>query len=164
MITIDSDNKEIKKTLRKLYELVVANGGVIHEKLTITSHNGDFQILVTGDIPDDQVIISLPIECLLPVNKYKLVLIDYKIVMLSHDKDLNEGQVAIMKTLIELYNQTGKIDTQKYISTYSLLFENKSLLKQILKSRSKNNTPFLKSCKEMSETTFYLKSFLKTRT
>ena len=164
MVEFICDDKEIEITLRKLYKLIVNNGGVVHEKLTISCNKGDFQITVSETVPTGEEIIILSRDCLLPVDKFKLDLKGYNIVMTSHDKDLSEGQVSMMKMMIKLFNLTGKIEAQKKTSTFSLQYEDSDLLQRILKSRSEKGIPFLKNREELSEKTYYLKSFLKTRT
>lgn len=164
MVEFVCDNKEIEKVLYKLYQQVTANGGVVHEKLTIVSNNGDLQVTVAEEVPEGEEIIILPRVCLLPVDRYKLDLDGDKIVMISHDKDLSDGQVSMMKTMIELFNLSGKIEAQKKTSTYSLFYKDKDLLQRILKSRSEDGIPFLKDGEKMSEKSYYLESFLNTRT
>ncbi len=164
MVEFSCDDKAVEKALRKLYKQVVANGGIVHDKLIIGCEKGDFKIRVAGDVPRGEKILVLPKECLLPVDKYKLDLKGNNIVMTSHDKDLSKGQVAMMKTMIELYNLTGKIATQKKIATLSLYYEDRDFLDVILKSRSRQGIPFLDGMVVgPDKKTFYLDSFIKTR-
>jgi hypothetical protein len=160
MTEFKCDNKSIEKTLRNLYQLVIESGGLIHEKLTISSNNGELQINASDEIRPSKEIITLPKECLLPVNKFKLDLNGYNIVMLSHDKDLSDGQVA----MIELFNLTKKIQAHKKTSTFSLYYNGKDLLDMLLKSRSKNEVSFVTKIEGLSKNSFYLESYLNTRT
>lgn len=163
MVKFVSDNKEIEKGLRRLYKQVVANGGLVYDGLTIGCEKGSFKITCDAGKPEGERILVLPKECLLPVDKFRLALKGNAMVIEGHDKDLTRGQVAMMKTMIELYNLTGKIQQQKKTSTLSLFYRDRELFDLIMKSFSRQGVPFLEKMITTKERDFYLDSFFKSR-
>ncbi|GEM_PF-1249853 len=163
MVKFVCDNKDIEKALRRLHKQVVANGGLVYDGLTIGCHKGSFKITCDDKAAAGDRILVLPKNCLLPLDKFTLGLKGNNIVIKAHDKSLSKGQVAMMETMMELYNLTHKVRDQKKIATFSLYYEDRELFDLILKSHNRQGIPFLEKMITTDRKLFYLESFLKTR-
>jgi len=163
MVKFACDDKDIEKALRRLHKLVVANGGLVYDGLTIGCEKGSFKITCDKKKAAGERIMVLPKQCLLPVDKFSLGLKGDTIIIKSHDKDLTKGQVAMMEAMMELYNLTGKIKQQKKTSTFSLYYKDRELFDLVMKSHNRQGMPFLEKMITSDKKNFYLESFIKTR-
>jgi len=163
MVNIVCDDAAIEKTLIDLYRQVQAGGGFVHDKLTIASKQGEFQILAADDVPQAEKILMLPKQCLLPADSFTLGLEDNTIIIKAHDETLSSAQVEMMETMVALYNLTGKIATQKRISTLSLYYEDTALFEMLLRGRSKEGVAPFEEMVAREKNDFYIQSFIKTR-
>ena len=136
MVEFLCDDDKVEQSLHKLHQVVIGNGGFVHDQLTINCNNGEFSVSIPNAVPAGEKIVVLPRACLLPVRKFELTLRSNRIVVKDHHQDLSKAQVVMMETMIELYNLSNKIATHKSTSTVSLFYEDRKLLDLILKSRS----------------------------
>ncbi len=163
MVQFACDDKETEKLLRKLYKQVTRNGGIVHDKITIGCKDGDLKLTIDPSVEARQQILVLPVECLLPVDKFKLGLKGNKIIIKSHDDDLPKAQVEMMETMMALYNATGKIAGQKKTVTMGLYYKDKALLDALEKVRDTGTFPYADQIEKLSVQKLALDSFIKSR-
>lgn len=163
MVKFACDDKDIEKALRRLHKQVVANGGLVYDGLTIGCKQGSFIITCDDKIAAGERIMVVPRDCLLPVGKFQLGLKGNSIIIKGHDKDLTQGQVEMMETMMELYNLSGKIKHQKEAATCTLIYKDRELFDLIFKTRNRHQVLYVQKLVEKGRSSFYIDSFLKTR-
>ncbi len=136
MVQIISDRGEIKRSLRKLVSLVQRNGGWLDERLIIRCERGGFSAHAKINGAHDNWIIKMPPACLLPTDQFQLNLAGDDIRIQSHTSDLSGGRLDLLEVMLELWNQTGKIVTQKETTFWSMSESDPELFRRLVAGRN----------------------------
>lgn len=136
---IISDHVGITRSLRRLVSLVQKNGGWLDERLIIRYERGGFSVHAKTNGAPSNWIIKIPPSCLLPTDQFQLNLAGDDIRILSHTSDLSGRRLDLLEVVLELWNQSGKIATQKETTFWSLSENDPELFNRVVAGR---NTQF----------------------
>ena len=163
MVEFVCDSAEVESLLRKQCALIVACGGMLDDRLTITCESGELRIKAQQAIPDKDRLIFLPARCLVPIGKFDLRFQGNRLVIGSHEKGLTEVQIELMEAMTLLFNLTRKLAQQKKVSVFGLYHRNRSLMDAILNCRSYDRMALYKQAKNMDHSHFIFDEFIKSR-
>jgi len=166
MVQIICDHVEIERSLRRLASLVQKNDGWLDERLIIRYERGGFSVHAKANGAQSNWIIKMPPSCLLPTDQFQLNLVGDDICIQSHTSELSGRRLDLLDAVLELWNQSGKIVTQKETTFWSLSENDPELFKHLVAGR---NTQFYAKledhlyAKDQSEH-LLIKGFLESRT
>lgn len=135
MVSIDADNPNIGRCLHKLLGQLEGIGAAFGDDFTINCESGNISIEARRDDFGGNMI-TLPQAALLPVKKFELSLENDDIVIDSCDPGLAPETAALMETMMDLYNLTGKIATHRDTSSLLFLSSQPELRDFLLKGRN----------------------------
>jgi len=157
MVHFVSDSHEMEKHLRKIHDLVCANGSFVHEDIVICSQNGSLTIEAPARVVEQQKLMMLPDEALLPLEKFELVLNGDDICIESNTDFVSPVQVQLMEEMLALYNLNGKIAEHKRSATHSLYHLDRELLAHVADEK------LIASMAQWNDKNFYIEAFMASR-
>lgn len=163
MADFDTDNQDVEKLLMSLCNLIVENGGFIDDRLTFTCKKGDLRVIAPKGIDEGKAIISLPGQCLLPLDLFDLVLQGNDLVLKAYDKSVSDVRLTLMRKTIELYNRTNKIEFHKKTSLFGTHYHDPALAAAILSCRDYEDLLLYKKVQSMNHMDFILYDYIHTR-
>ena len=141
MVKFVCNDRKVEIALRRLCSLVIANGGMIDEGLTILCQGGHLSIEGPERMPEGKRIIFIPEGCLVPVQKGRLLLGGNRILVNTDAKSLKSVRMELLATMVQLFNLTGKIARQKRETVVGLFYREPELAKAILSCRTYEDHP-----------------------
>jgi hypothetical protein len=130
MVSIVSDDRDIERSLKKNVMLAESAGTVLNEGLVIKCLEGALSVEAPA-VNVGEILIRLPLECLLPVELFQLSVAGDEIVIRSHEAALSDQCVGLMEALLELYNLAGKLARHRRNSPWTLAASHPELLPHI---------------------------------
>ncbi len=163
---IESDNKELEESLKRLAKLVRDAGGYIGDGLRIKAENGDLSVLSDLDAGVTNELVAVPRPALIPIDDFHLTAKDDEFVYSGEKQEYPQITVDLLKTMLEIYNLTGKLKSHRQSSTWVSLANDQETLSKLCAARSEapaimDNMMMLAA---KNPAGFVLKSYLKTRT
>ncbi|MEX1114766.1 MAG: hypothetical protein WEB53_05925 [Akkermansiaceae bacterium] len=116
MITIESDQPELRRALESLVEQVMRGGGWIHESLCLIAEQGSVRVESGLPAGRNELLISVPEEILLPIDEIRMRLSGDEIVIDSFADSATPERRRLAETQIEIYNLCGKIAAHRAVS------------------------------------------------
>src|SRR5215472_1904868 len=161
MVSIASDNSDIERALRKIVALSEKEGAEFSKDLVIKCVNSNLRLEAPTDIAGE-VLIRLPWNSLVPVEPFRLRIVDNDIVIFSYEEGLTSSCLARMEAILELYNVTGKLAQHRRKSPLPLIFCHSELLRFIARRQPGIASRYEKFC-GLGENALVLDAFLNTR-
>jgi hypothetical protein len=110
MITITSDNQEVKLALERLVDLVTSNGGRLNSGIEITSSKGELSIISRLGRANHDEIIFIPEACLPTMDDFHISLEgDNMIARPRRKNNVSALHAEITNVMLNLFNLSGKI-------------------------------------------------------
>ncbi|MCB1531884.1 MAG: hypothetical protein KDJ35_03340 [Alphaproteobacteria bacterium] len=136
MTIVRADNPALEKHLTNLVDLVEQGGGGTHSDLVLQSENGNLQIYTDKEMKPGREIIRLSRAVLLPADQYEIGVqgSDFTVNFPANSR-LSELQKNIAQCLIEIYNETNKVELHKKYSFLLSLAQDQELLDRLMKGR-----------------------------
>jgi hypothetical protein len=116
MITIESDQPELKRALTDLVKEVERSGGWMHESLSLIAENGSIRVESSLPLGINALLVSVPEEALLPVDEIRMRVSGDEIVIDSFADSATPGRRRLAEKVIEIYNLCGKIPAHRLAS------------------------------------------------
>ncbi len=157
MVQIISDNSEVEQQLGHLCDLARARGALLNEDLTIACKGGNLSLEAPEVVPQSALLLALSPGAALPFNQFQLALQGDDISIASTSKDMPPEQVALLETMVSIYNLTHKVAAHRASSVDMLFFQDEALLRRI------TSDDFVQMCARRGADDFVLKSFLIAR-
>ena len=161
MVSIVTDNAEVKDCLETLLTLTRGNGAIFSDDLILKCINGKMSV-EAPPAETGRVLIKLPRSCLIPLEQISLTLSGDDIQIKSFDPDMPDTLRTITQTLIKLYNLTGKIPELRYTSTALFLSHHQMLTDVICSGR--NGEGFKNLIKKISSPQHFEQSIIENFT
>lgn len=162
MAQFQCDNPDTEAILRRLCDLIAANGGTVSDAVTIVCEDGTLSLTATQGTGDEPVLV-IPPECLIPLERFTLGLQNDQIVIKDHDPATPAPQLELMQTVIALFNATGKIHQHKKASVFGLHYHDTALLRAILACRDYEELLLYKRVTMQQPEEFFLFDFIYSR-
>ena len=163
MATFDCDNPEVREALERLREIVLREGGFLHEALRVVQR-GPSLSLASGLAPDaDDVLIRLPQHCLVPVNHFKVSLEGERFAVRPTKRVREPVQADIAQLMFAVFNATGKLAVHRQTFP-SLCFAAEPAITAALKKLRPLTAEHLQMLQAGHFNKALVASFLKTRT
>jgi len=105
---IVGSNKETTKTIKSLIDQLEGMGAKFHEKLHFVEKENNLSIHLSP-IGMEEIVLSVPIKCMPLINDYDLSIVNKQLHANPIKDARNPDAFPIMKTMVDLYNQTNKI-------------------------------------------------------
>lgn len=163
MVEFACEDRQVEAAFRTLCEQVTQHGGLIYDRLTMGCRNGDFIISAPQDKPAGEKILIIPKDILLPVARYHIAVEGDDMVITTPDPGLSRGQIAIMESMLALFNLTGKMKQLRQHSVLGLLRSDPAFFEAIAARQGSGGKPYYESMKESGDSDFWLEAFMKTR-
>ena len=163
MVKFVCDDRKVEIALRRLCSLVIGNGGMIDEGLTILCQGGHLSIEGPERMPEGKRIIFIPEGCLVPVQKGRLLLDGNRILVNTDAKSLKSVRMELLATMVQLFNLTGKIARQRRETVVGLFYREPELAKAILNCRTYEDLHLYKRAQRLAFDEFILEEFLASR-
>lgn len=116
MITIESDQLELRRALESFVEQVVRGGGWIHEEFVLIGENGSIRVESGLPAGRDDLMVSIPEEILLATDEIGMRISGDEIVIDSFSDSATPQRRQLSRTLVEIYNLCGKIPAHRAAS------------------------------------------------
>lgn len=158
MVEIVSENAEIEREVAKLCELLVKHGGMVDERLIIKEEGGNLSILAPPEIAKSTKILRAPHSTLLFIDQFEIAVEGSDFVLKNVDAEANEGQRALMDSMLRIYNLCGKVDDFKKYATVNLYNLDRPLLDRILNATAEQYQNLF------GDKDFILSGFMRMRT
>lgn len=127
MVDFFCDNKKIENLLRKLYDIVKAEGAYIRDDIGVVCKEGQFSVVSSVPLKPRQGIIVLPESATVRAEEFKFDFQDNRISILSHSDGLSASEIEIMGIALEIYNINHKLAYHRNVSILSLYFQDPDL-------------------------------------
>lgn len=137
MPKISSDSPETTATLRRLADQVRQAGGWINDRIVLDCIEGNLTVRLAPAAAVTDNLLALPPECLIPIEEVSLCLDGDELAIESHMPQLAPQRLALLETMLTLFNQTGKVTTHKATSPWSMSVSARELFRELLRGRSK---------------------------
>ncbi len=154
---IIADDPELERHLARLHDLIVSNGGFIHDEFTIDARGGNLTVLAPRSVPERLQIISVPEALLLPIDGFGLHLEGDDICLGTPAEKITSLQIELMEEMATVYNLCGKIKFHRETSPTQLFLERPDVYERLVFEAQLRGRQ-----KEMKED-FFLHDFIHTR-
>ncbi len=162
-VSIVSDDQDVERSLERNLKLTTEVGAAFSNDMVIKCLDGALSV----EAPRESVgkpLISLPFDCVLPVDFFQLSVAEDNIIISSHEQGLTNECVTRMEALLELYNLTRKLAWHRRTSPWTLLALYPELFEHVrLQLANDLVTMFSKFATSGDEDALTLASFLHTR-
>ena len=106
---IIADDPELERHLARLHDLIVSNGGFVHEECVIVVQDGNLRIEAPRSVPEGIELIRVPEALLLSVDDFGLYQDGDDIRIGTPSDSVTPVQAELMDSMIAIYNISGKI-------------------------------------------------------
>ncbi len=163
MITINSDTAAVETHLRKIEQLIVANGAYLSPDVSVLAQQGNLSLLSALSPQVNNKLLSVPESCLPAVSDFDLKIENDEFVIQSYAKGVSQTHVQLQELMLELYNQTEKLKTYQRSSPWLIPTP---ILTQLFKARAKADKikKFYNYAQTGNWQTLLIESFLGSRT
>lgn len=104
---VRSDNATVRELVGAMFDLVVAHGGSVHPKLWVAEREGSMSVHVDGS--DDELLMRVPAEILVPVDRVQIEAVGDELVVVTPDEAMTAVQHEALDKHLRLYNATAKV-------------------------------------------------------
>jgi hypothetical protein len=164
MVSIVSDDRDIERSLEKNVMLAENAGAVLNEGLVIKFVDGSLSV-EAPTVNVGEVLIRLPLECVLPVELFQLSVAGDAIEIRSHEAALSSHCVGLMEALLDLYNLAGKLARHRLTSPWTLIASHPELLPDLALRLPNDLSLMFEKFKQSADIDeLMLDSFLHSRT
>ena len=132
-IDIQTDDTGMLDLLRKLETLVSGAGGFLHPGLRIIVADG--QTRVESMAPIDDLLVSLPESCLVPIDDVQFALRGDDIAVASVPPGYGETRSAMLECMVAIYNRGHKIRQHRAELPWLVFADQPDLLTQLHAAR-----------------------------
>lgn len=116
MITIESDQPELRRALENLVEEVERGGGWFHESLSLVAESGSIRVDSSLPVGRAELLMSVPGQILLPIDEIRMRLSGDDIVIDSFADSATPERKRLFEIVIGIYNLCGKIPAHRAAS------------------------------------------------
>ncbi|HTO84315.1 MAG TPA: hypothetical protein VMQ73_18970 [Methylomirabilota bacterium] len=134
MVSIVADNQAVERCLERILELARRGGAEFADALILRGINGSLSIELPPD-SDAQALIKLPENILVPVGLFGFTLEGDDIAVRTAEPGVTAEQRALLESMVELYNLTGKIAWYRQTSPVLFLGSQPDLARLIARGR-----------------------------
>lgn len=154
---IISDNPELERHLVRMAELIVNNGGYIHEDFVLDARDGDLRVEAPKSLPERDTLISVPDALLLPVDGFGLHLEGDDICLGQPQPEMSSLRIELMEEMAAIYNLCGKIKHHRETAPSRLFLERPDIFKNLVLG------PQFSAREKTPKEDFYLHDFIQAR-
>ena len=122
----------MESALRTLLKLLEDNGAVLHSSTAIVAEDDGLRVESSLSRSSREVIACIPGECLLPASHFQLGIEGNDFVIESVGKNASPLQVTRQETMLEIYNLSNKVQTERTTSMALAYDERDALMTQLL--------------------------------
>ena len=162
MVSIVSDDENIKRSLATLVERCVACGAQIADDLVIKCLDKELSVEASPDGMSGDLI-RLPHTAILPLKSFTFSLRGDEILLKSHAPDLPARTVALVESMLETFNLTHKIAAHKKTSSFLFLASQPDLIPAMMEARNEPHLRSLLTLDTGDKEKFILDTFFKSR-
>ena len=155
---IIADDPELERHLARLHDLIVSNGGFVHEECVIVVQDGNLRIEAPRSVPEGIELIRVPEALLLSVDDFGLYQDGDDIRIGTPSDSVTPVQAELMDSMIAIYNISGKIKDHRVNSPSRLYLAEPDIYRRLVMA-----TQF-KPREALKKEDFLLQDFLHTRT
>lgn len=155
---IIADDPEFERHLVRLHDLIVSNGGFVHEECVIVVRDGDLRVEAPRSVPEGVEFVRVPEALLLPVEDFGLYLDEDEIRIGTPSDSISPVQAELMESMIAIYNISGKIRNHRIGSPSRLYLAEPDIYRRLVMANQ------FKSREALPKKDFLLHDFLHTRT
>jgi hypothetical protein len=134
MVSIIADSQDVERCLERILEQARRGGAEFSDALILRGLNGSLSVELPPD-SDAQMLIKLPENTLVPVGSFDLVLEGDDIAIRGAQPQVTQEQRALLESMVELYNLTGKIAWYRRTSPFLFLGSQPDLARLIARGR-----------------------------
>lgn len=138
MPKFECENPELRKVMLELYDLVVENGGYIHDGVTVQEADGELSILSSLPHNSHEELITIPEKCLPRIDDFVITVHGDKLFAKPKSDIAINSQLKAMELMIEIYNLTNKLVRHRDTNIWLSLRKSPEILQEILKARSRS--------------------------
>jgi len=153
-----ADDPEFERHLLRLHDIILANGGFVHEECVIVVRNGDLRVEAPRSVPERIELVRVPEALLLPVEDFDLYLEGDEIRIGTPSDSITPVQSELMDSMIAIYNISGKIRDHRVASPSRLFLAEPDVYRRLVMANQ------FKSREVLPKKDFMLHDFLHTRT
>jgi len=154
---IITDNPELERHLSRMHDLIVSNGGFVHEEFVMDARNGDLRGKAPQSLPEGDLLISVPDPLLLPIDGFGLHLNGDEVCLGTPAAEITPLQIELMEAMAAIYNLSGKIQQHRKTSPTRIYLERPDVYERIVLGQQ------LKSRSDNQDEEFVLSDFIGTR-
>src|SRR5215472_12342976 len=120
MVSILADDRSVERCLERTLEQARRGGAEFSDALILRGTSGSLSVELEPD-SDAQLLIKLPENILVPIGSFGFALEGDDIAIRTADPDVTAEQRALLESMVELYNLTGKISWYRRTSPFLFL-------------------------------------------
>ena len=163
MALIAADDRHVERSLLKIVEFAEKAGSEFSNDLTLKCTEGNLSV----EAPRESVgkmLVRIPWDCLAPLPPFRLSVKDDQILISSFEEGVTNECIALMESLLELFNITQKIARHRQNSPWRLIASHPTLLDRVMQGRANVDFTFLQQLiASGDEDELMLHSFLNSR-
>ena len=155
----------MESALRRLLDLLKKNGAELNPSATMVEEDGNLRVESSLDRSSRQAIAAIPKHCMLPQKHFEIGIEQGDFILTSTAAEVTPLQIELQELMLEIYNLSHKVETERNTSMALLYDKDDPLMAQLLSARPAMRERLETWCTNArDEDDLLISAFIKTRT